>query len=155
MLRSYDPFGNMPHDQISRARFFAQLRHAAAGVLDPELVAGAAVVGLVALTEGAHVHHEDVRLDLGIMFPRQGGFLCGVHAAHGRAVVVVLIARPDALQEGYTPRRRAVRWTDDVPSGRARGREPALELQGGEAVGVAPQAQLGRPRALLRLVPRG
>ncbi len=88
------------HQEIVRGRILAQAAQAAAGVLDAVPVAGPLVVAPVALRERPHVHHEDMDFEIGLVLLRHDGFFGGVHAAHRRAVIVALVARPDALQEG-------------------------------------------------------
>ncbi len=61
---------------------------------------GAMIVFFVTFAEGAHVHHENMHFGIGFVFLRHDRFFGGIHAAHGRTIIMGLIARADALQEG-------------------------------------------------------
>ena len=61
---------------------------------------GALVEGVEALALGAHVHEEDLGLGLGHVVDGQHRLLVGEHAADAGAVLVLLVARADALDEG-------------------------------------------------------
>ena len=79
---------------------------------------GPAVVLIVSLAEGPHIHHEDRGPGIRLVLDRHDGFLRGEHAAYGRAVVVGLVARADALEEGDLLRCLAVRRTSNVAKSR-------------------------------------
>ena len=99
------------------------------------------VIGLVVLAEGAHVHHEDADLRLRIVLERHVGLLGRVHAAHGGAVVVFLIAGTDALQEGDFLRRALIGRPPHLARGRPGGAEQAFVLEGGHNIGETAQAE--------------
>jgi len=122
-----------------RGRVFVQGAETAARIAHAVAVARPLKVTPIALGEGAHVHHEDVHVQLWLVLLSHDRLFGGVHAAHRRAVVVALVARADALQEGNPPRRAPVRRALDVAQRRARSREQPLELQGSDHVGIAAQ----------------
>ncbi len=80
------------HQQITGGGIFAQASEAAPGVLDAVPIAGPFVVAPIALGERPHVHHEDMDVQIGLVFLGHDCFLGGIHAAHRRAVVVALVA---------------------------------------------------------------
>ena len=128
--------------------------YAAAQVAYAVALLRAAIVGAVTLAEGARIHEEDGHFGFGIVFPGHDRFLGGVHAAHGRAIIVLLVARADALQERDLARRLSIRWPDDVPLGGSGGAEQALELERRDYVRIAAPAkffrQLARDRPDIR-----
>ena len=65
---------------------------AASGVLNAVAVPSSLEVAPVPLREGPHVHHEDVYFEVGFVLLGHHGLFGGVHAAHGGAVVVTLVA---------------------------------------------------------------
>ena len=111
--------------------------------LDAALL-GALVELVEALALGAHVHEEDLGLGLGHVVDGEHRLLVGEHAADARAVLVFLVARADALDEGDARRVPAVGRPLDVAHGRARGAQHALVLEGAEDVRVAAVAVLAR-----------
>src|SRR5450756_815003 len=100
------------------------------------LVQGALVEGVEALALGAHVHEEDLGLALGHVVDGEHGLLVGVHAAHAGAVLVLLVARAHALDEGALLGVRPVGRALDVADRRAGGAQHALVLERREHVGV-------------------
>ena len=72
------------------------------------LVEGALVEGVEALALGAHVHEEDGGLAVGLVVDGEHRLLVGEHAADAGAVLVLLVARADALDEGDLLGVRAV-----------------------------------------------
>jgi hypothetical protein len=65
------------------------------------------------------------------------GFFGGIHAANGRAVIVVLVPASNALQEGDPFWAGLIRGPPDMATGWSAGREHALILESGDNVGVA------------------
>ena len=80
-----------------RKRVFANHADPRAVILHTVSLFGAFEVGQVALREGAHVHHEDVHIEVFLVLLGDDRLFCSVHAAHCRAIVVSLIAGADAL----------------------------------------------------------
>ena len=83
------------------------------------LVVRAPVVGVEALAERPQVHLEDRGSHARHVLLRQHRLLRRVHAADGRAVGVLLVARADALEEGDLLRLLVVRGAHHVAGGRA------------------------------------
>ena len=96
---------------------------------------------LVSLAEGPHVDIELEDLGVGLFF-EEVGELKRVHAAHARAVaVVVLVAAADAVQDGDGLGRLAVAHDDLAVRGPGGVGEP-LELERGDHVGESAVAVL-------------
>ena len=74
----------------------------AVDIVDAMVLTRFAEVGAVFLVKGAFLHHEDGAVDV-FAQPLLGQhcFFCGVHAADGGAVAVILVARADTLQPGH------------------------------------------------------
>ena len=110
-------FGLVLEEDVLGAGVLFQRRDATASVLDAQLLA-ALEIGIEALAEGPHVHHEDLTFDAGHVLQGQHCFLGGIHAADGAAIVVVLVTGADALQEGDSFGFLVIRWAGDVASRR-------------------------------------
>ena len=106
------PRDDVPQHQIAGLRIFLDGGYAAAEVAYAVALLRPAVISAVTLAEGARIHEEDGHFSFGIVFPGHDRFLGGVHAAHGRAIIVRLVARADALQERDLAGRLAIRWPD-------------------------------------------
>ena len=81
-----------------------------------------------------------------------GGLLGGVHATNGRAIIVGLVTRTDALQKSNFFGCLAIRWSLHVAISRARSREQAFVLQGSDDIGEAAVAKLFRQLSTIGLV---
>src|SRR5664280_1126523 len=106
------------------------------------LVPGALVEGVEALALGAHVHQEDRRLGVGLVVDGEHRLLVGEHATDAGAVLVLLVARAHALDEGDFLGVRPVGRALDLAHRGAAGAEGALVLERREHIGVAPVAVL-------------
>ena len=127
--------------EVLAQRVLFDRRRARANVLHAA-VEGALVEGVEALAHGAHVHEQDLALGPGKVILREHGLLGRVHAADAGAVVVLLVARADALDEGDALRVGFVGRAQHVADGRTRGGEHALVLERREHVRVAAVAVL-------------
>ena len=112
------------------------------------LIARPVVERVESLAVGAHVHVEDGDIFDAVVDGLKR-FLDGVHATEARAVLVEThVARADAEDEQDAVRVLAVGRLDDLAARGASGREQALELHGGQYVGVLPVAELLQQRWL-------
>ena len=131
-------------------------RHGA-DVPDAVLVLGAVHEPVEILAVGADVHEEDGRLEaLGVLLA-DDGLLGGVHAAHAGApgIAAVGVAGAHALDEGDLLGLLVVGQPLDVAEvGAGRG-EDALELDGGDHVGVGAEAVLAAQPRLEGFEPGG
>jgi hypothetical protein len=91
--------------------------------------------------EKSHVHHKDMHVQAGLVLLGDHGFLGGVHAADRGAIIMALVSRTDALQEGHTLRRSMIGWSMDMTQSRSGGGQQALELEGSDYVGIASKAE--------------
>ena len=129
-------------DQIPRPRDFLDLRHAGPDIPHPKLLRPVVIL-LEALAEGAQVHEEDVALQpFAEMLLGNDGFFRGIHAADGRAVIVLGIARTNALQEGNPLRLLPVEGPQNVAGIWAGSGENPLELQRGQHIREAAITQV-------------
>ena len=142
-------------DQVVGVGILFDLGDPAAGVLDAPQVLGLLKVGGVLFAKGPLVHDKDFALDARQPLLGQHRLLGGVHAADGRAVGVLLVARADALQPGDPLRDLAVRWPLDDALGGAGAAGKSLELDAGDDVGIATVAQLLGGRGVVELVAHG
>ena len=108
----------------------------------------------VALAKGGDVEIE--LIDLGLcLFPDQMGQFHRVHAAHPRAIGVVLpVPAADAMQDGHRFGLSAV-LCEHLAARRPAGVDQPLHLQGGVDVRVLPIAVLGHVAGVVRLEPCG
>jgi len=128
--------------QVVGGRILLERGNAATPETDAVAVAGPAEVLAVTLAEVAHVHHEDVGVQVRAMLLGNDGLLDRVHAADRGAVGVLLVAGADALQPGDPLGLTAIGAALDVPVGGAGSREKPLELERGDHVGITPQPVL-------------
>ncbi len=141
--------------QIAGGGILVQPADTATGVADPVAVPGSLEVAPVALGERPHVHHEHVDVQIGLVLLGHDRFLGGVHAAHRRAVVVGLVARAHALQEGDPLGCLVVGGPLDVASRGAGGRQQPFELHCRYHVGIPAQPVLLRHLGPVDLVAGG
>ena len=121
--------------KIVRAFDLLHRRRAAADEPDAELL-GPLVVGVESLAERAEVHEEDAALQPGLVLHRDDRLFGGVHAADGRAVVMVLVARTDALKKSDLLGVLSVRRPEDLPLVRTTCGEDSLKLEAGHDVWI-------------------
>ena len=126
--------------QVLRLWIFLHRRDSAARILDAIFLARPAVILLVTLAEGTHIHHEHVHFGIGLVLDSHNRLFGGIHATHRRAIIVRLVARADALQKGYLFRRVTVRRTLYVAHSWPGCTQQPLKLKRGDHVGVTPPA---------------
>ena len=140
--------------QVVGERVFLDVRRARAHELDA-LVEGALVEGVEALALGTHVHEEHGGFAVRLVVDGEHGLLVGVGAAHAGAVLVLLVARADALDEGDLLGVRAVAGALHGADGGAAGAQHALVLERREDVGVAAVAVLAVLAGVVEVVAGG
>ena len=142
------------HQDILGTRVLLQGGDPTAGINDP-LLPAPPEIGLEALAEGPHVHHEHLALHVGDVLLGQHGLLGRVHAAHGAAIVMLLIAGAHTLEEGDPAGLPPVGRAGDVPPCRTRSGQQALKLHSRHHIGIATEAQLLRGGGIKQAVARG
>ena len=132
-------------DEVARARLLADGRDHGALVLHAVLVLGALHVLVEVLAESPHLHIEDRGLDVLVVLLGDDRLLGGVHAADRRApgIGIMIVAGADALDPGYLDRMLLVGGPLDNAFVRAGCGEDAFELDGGNHVRPAAEAQFG------------
>jgi hypothetical protein len=118
------------------------------------LVEGALVESVEALALGAHVHEEDLGLALGHVVDGEHRLLVGEHAADAGAVLMLLVARAHALDEGDLLGVRSVRGALDVAGRGTGGAQHALVLERREHIGVALVAVFALGAGVVHVIPR-
>ena len=112
---------------------------------------GALVVGIEALAERAKIHEEDRALQARLVFHGDDRLFGRVHAADRRAVVVLFIARANALHEGDPLGVLPVGRAKHLALVRTTRRENPLKLKARHHVGQPGGSQLD---PLIRIVER-
>ncbi len=101
--------------EIPRVWVFVQATGPATIVVDSVFVPRPLKIGPIPLGKSAHIHEKNIDVEPRIVLLGYHCFLGGIHAAHGGTIIVVLIAAANALQEGNSLRRPAIRWSLHVP----------------------------------------